>query len=384
MRATTTIVLYPLAGLFFLLCQGIYAADVGRELEGLKRRIRKERQGFVRVQRMEGSVLQGLEEIEEELDRNNKKLKLINSRLESILLDLQRKEGKVQLLSLSLRERRKFLKERVRALYKWRRGGSPLMLFNGHSVADLLRRKRYLELMLAKDQDLLENLIRESAQQEVLKKELAVKRKDLDRERKALVEVKALIRREREKKREILARLHREKKSRERALKELEQAALRLQKMMDGIGRKSLVKAVEAYPREDFASVKGRLEYPVRGRVVGGFGMTRHPEFSAKVFRKGIDIEAPQGEQISAVERGRVMFADRFSGYGKMIIIDHGGRYYTIYAHLSDLLKEVGETVRKGEAIALVGDSGSLRGSRLYFEIRKDGKALDPLPWFRK
>jgi septal ring factor EnvC (AmiA/AmiB activator) len=117
---------------------------------------------------------------------------------------------------------------------------------------------------------------------------------------------------------------------------------------------------------------------------MAAFGKVKHPEFSAELFRKGIDIEAPYGEQIRAVEGGRVIFADRFPGYGKMMVVDHGDRYYTVYAHLSELLKKNGETVRKGEPIALVGDSDSLAGARLYFEIRKDGKPLDPVPWFKK
>ena len=175
-----------------------------------------------------------------------------------------------------------------------------------------------------------------------------------------------------------------EKEIRTQALKELEQAAHRLQRMIDEIGRKSTVKSMVAYPWRGFGALRGKLDYPIEGKVVGGFGMTRHPEFSEDLFRKGIDIEAPLGEEIRTVERGRVVFADQFSGYGRMMIIDHGKRYYTIYAHLSELLKGPGETVRRGEPIALVGDSGSLEGARLYFEIRKDGKPLNPLPWFRK
>jgi septal ring factor EnvC (AmiA/AmiB activator) len=83
------------------------------------------------------------------------------------------------------------------------------------------------------------------------------------------------------------------------------------------------------------------------------------------------------------VEAGTVIFADRFSGYGKMVIVDHGQRYYTVYAHLGEILKDVGATVQKGETIASVGDSDSPKGARLYFEIRKDGKALDPVAWLR-
>ena len=377
-------IILPVVGLLLLLSQVIYGADRGKELEGIKRKIKKEKQGIIKVKKEEGSVLESLEKIEKRLEGRISRLKGINASFKAISLDLQKREREEELLSLSLRVRRRLFKKRARALYKWQRGGSPFILLNGGgSVTDLMRRKRYLELMLVKDRELVDDLHSESAEQQALKKALANKRKNLDRQKSALLKVKGSIRQERKKKRQILARLKREKKIRTRALKELEQAALRLQKMMDEIVRKPMVKPVKAYRGKGFAAVKGRLPYPVRGKVVGGFGKTSHPEFPAEVFRKGIDIEAPFGEDIKAVETGRVIFAGRFSGYGKMIIIDHGERYYTVYAHLSEILKKPGESAQKGEPIALVGDSGSLQGARLYFEIRKDGQPLDPLRWFR-
>ncbi len=377
-------ILLPVVGLLLLLSQVIYGADREKDLEGIKKKIKKEKQGIIKVKEEEGSVLQSLEKIEKRLEGQISRLKGINASFKAISLDLQKREREEELLSLSLRVRRRLFKKRARALYKWQRGGSPFILLNGGgSVTDLMRRKRYLELMLVKDRELVDNLHSESAEQQALKKALVDKRKNLDRQKSALLKVKGSIRQERKKKRQILARLKREKKIRTRALKELEQAALRLQKMMNEIVRKPMVKPVKAYRGKGFAAVKGRLPYPVRGKVVGGFGKTSHPEFPAEVFRKGIDIEAPLGEEIKAVETGRVIFAGRFSGYGKMIIIDHGERYYTVYAHLSEILKKPGESAQKGESIALVGDSGSLQGARLYFEIRKDGQPLDPLRWFR-
>jgi len=377
-------ILLPVVGLLLLLSQVIYGADREKDLEGIKRKIKKEKQGIIKVKEEEGSVLQSLEKVEKRLEGQISRLKGINASFKAISLDLQKREREEELLSLSLRVRRRLFKKRARALYKWQRGGSPFILLNGGgSVTDLMRRKRYLELMLVKDRELVDNLHSESAEQQALKKALVDKRKNLDRQKSALLKVKGSIRQERKKKRQILARLKREKKIRTRALKELEQAALRLQKMMNEIVRKPMVKPVKAYRGKGFAAVKGRLPYPVRGKVVGGFGKTSHPEFPAEVFRKGIDIEAPLGEEIKAVETGRVIFAGRFSGYGKMIIIDHGERYYTVYAHLFEILKKPGESAQKGESIALVGDSGSLQGARLYFEIRKDGQPLDPLRWFR-
>ncbi len=367
----------------FLLFSVLHAAEAEKELEGIKKKMAREKREITKVQKKEGSVLQSLEKIEEALERKNTELKRVNSRLEAILADMQKKEDEAGKIASSLKARRELLKRRARALYKWQRSGSPFVLLNGSlSVTELMQRKRYLELTLAYDQDLVKLLRGESARQEAVGKELARKRKDVDEQRRALVEIQESVRLEREKKREILSSLRREKDTHVRALKELEQAALRLQKMMDEISRKSVVQPAPA--GAGFEAMRGKLDLPVRGEVMGGFGKTRHPEFSVELFRKGIDIEAPIGEEIRAVEAGKVVFADRFSGYGRMIIVDHGQRYYSVYAHLSDLIKKTGEPVQKGEPIGLVGDSDSLAGARLYFEIRKDGKPVDPLPWFKK
>ena len=84
------------------------------------------------------------------------------------------------------------------------------------------------------------------------------------------------------------------------------------------------------------------------------------------------------------MENGQVVFVERFSGYGKMVIIDHGERYFSVCAHLSEILKKMGDKIERGETLGRVGDSDALAGSGLYFEMRKAGKSVDPLPWFRK
>jgi septal ring factor EnvC (AmiA/AmiB activator) len=375
-----------LAALAFVLhAPVVRPAAVDKELEGIKKKMEKERQGISKVQKQESSVLQRLGRIEEALDSRNKELKAVNAKLDSLSAELQKKEAEIKRLNTSLDKRKELLKKRVLALYKWQRGGSPFILLNGgSSLNDLIRQKHYLESVLAYDQQLVSSLSEESAKQQALKAELAQKKKDIDGQRNSLVGIKESIRVEREKKKEVLVSLRQEKEARTRALKELEQAAQRLQKMMDEISRRALAPGKEPSAGAGLEAMRGKLDYPVRGAVMGSFGKVKHPEFSGELFRKGIDIEAPYGEEIKAVDAGKVVFADRFSGYGKMMIIDHGQRYYTVYAHLSELLKKNGESVRRGEPIALVGDSDSLAGARLYFEIRKDGKPVDPLPWFKR
>jgi murein hydrolase activator len=100
-------------------------------------------------------------------------------------------------------------------------------------------------------------------------------------------------------------------------------------------------------------------------------------------FNRGIEITAPQGRDIVAVAEGTAIYADWFKGYGRLVILDHGSGYFTLYAHASDILIKTGDAVSGGQVIAKVGDSGSLEGPQLYFELRHKGKPQDPLTWLR-
>ena len=259
---------WVLPALMICLWSQVQGAEVEKQLEGIKKKIARERQGISKVQKKEGSVLKDLRKVEEALDKKDRELKQINGRLEAVVGDLQRKEEEAQKTTSSLQTRRELLRTRVKALYKWQRGGSPFVLLNGgFSVAELMQRKRYLEITLAYDQQLVAALGRESIQLEALKEELVKKREEVDRERGRLVEVKEAIRLQREKKKLVLASLRREKEVRVRALEELEQAAHRLQKMMDEISRKAMAKTGEVPGQVNFETMRGKLEYPVRGEV---------------------------------------------------------------------------------------------------------------------
>jgi septal ring factor EnvC (AmiA/AmiB activator) len=362
------------------------AATVSRkDLEGITKKIEKERQGINQVRKREGSALQALGKIEKDLEKKTGDLKVANAKFASILSEMRQKEIEAQRLRLSLDRRRELLAKRAEALYRWHRGGGPsVFLDDDVPLAVLLQRKHYLEATVFFDRELVQKLSDEATYQENIRRDLAEKRDELDKQKHTLASIQGSVRKDAEKKRQLLASLRQEKDARLRTLKELEQAALRLQKMIDEMSRRAVVKAPEFPAGQGFEGMKGKLEWPVRGQVSSAFGKSKHPEFSAEVFRKGIDIEAPIGEEIRAVEKGRVVFAERFSGYGKMVIIDHGGRYFSVYAHLSEILTKIGDGVKRGETLGRVGDSESLAGSRLYFEMRKDGKSIDPLPWFRK
>jgi septal ring factor EnvC (AmiA/AmiB activator) len=136
-------------------------------------------------------------------------------------------------------------------------------------------------------------------------------------------------------------------------------------------------------PDKGFGSQRGRLMMPAKGEIVGAFGRHKHPEFNAYTVSNGISIAASAGTDIRSVYAGQVIFADYFKGYGNMVIIDHGGGYFSLYAHAAKIMKKVGTQVARNEVVATVGDSDSPRGSMLYFEIRYQGKPVDPSAWVR-
>ena len=128
---------------------------------------------------------------------------------------------------------------------------------------------------------------------------------------------------------------------------------------------------------------RGSLPWPVRGEVISNFGFDTHPRFGTKVPNKGIDIAAPKGTPIHAVAGGIAEFVDWLSGYGRCVIVNHGMGYYTLYAHCSRVLVAKGAQIESGQKIAEVGDTDSIRGSCLHFEVRHRAEAYDPKGWLR-
>ena len=382
-------ILISCVALFLAIPGPARAAQSNRDLEGIRKKIENEKKSLSQLQVKEGSVLQTLSKIQTDLEKRRKELSLATTKLASLADELRAQESEAERLGDSIAARRDILQKRAAALYRWQKGGSPLMIFNGAmSLGSFLHRRKYLSTAISFDRELLANLQEESQHQEILRERLARKQVELSEQKKTLSLAQASVRQEAEKEKLLLASLRREKTTRLRALREMEAAAQRLEKMMDEIARRAMIKPKQPPSAPStgvgLEALRGKLDWPVHGSVSAPFGKYKHPEFAGEIFRKGIDIDAPIGEEIRAVEKGTVVYADRFSGYGKMVIVDHGERYYTIYGHLSEIIKKSGDEVRRGEVVGRAGDSDSLAGSKLYFEMRKDGRSLDPVPWFKK
>jgi len=196
----------------------------------------------------------------------------------------------------------------------------------------------------------------------------------------------------------LLARVKDERVYHDRMVGELSEAARRLEAFIRDLQEKqrraAAAKAVppkgarpapppNGVPGTGFAALRGRLVWPAEGRIVGEFGAQVNPRFGTKTFRNGIDIDVAEGTSVVAVASGQVLYTGWFRGYGNLIIVDHGGEYYTLYAHVADMRVNEGDEVRQGQTIGTVGDTGSLQGPRLYFEVRHSGKPQDPSQWLR-
>ena len=196
---------------------------------------------------------------------------------------------------------------------------------------------------------------------------------------------------------DLLAVLSREASQKHKTLSELKQDERRLSELVERLNRQ-LAQKKPAVPEKfsgttilrndqlpsttalnnSFASMKGKLRLPVRGELVNRFGS---PQERKEIKWNGLFIRAASGNEVKAIADGQVIFAEWIRGFGNFIILDHGNHYMSLYGHNDALVKRVGEKVRGGDTIAVVGNSGGNSQSGLYFELRYKGKPFDPLTW---
>jgi septal ring factor EnvC (AmiA/AmiB activator) len=182
---------------------------------------------------------------------------------------------------------------------------------------------------------------------------------------------------ERRERRRVLAKVALEVRKSRREIKVLRADEARLARLVEELGR---VVAARVESGGAFSMLRGRLSLPVRGELTGRFGA---PRGSAGTEAKGVFIRAPEGQPVRAVASGQVVYADWMRGFGNLLILDHGEAYLSIYANNEALLKQVGDVVAPGEAIATTGASGGNEETGLYFELRHLGRAFDPLRWVK-
>lgn len=384
---------FPLVFLLALCMSGssVFGADKAadkKELQRIEREMREKKKELKGADRKERSILTELEKIDRDIQAGSAELAGQQERLrasEAALRELELNNTAInqELAALKLRYSR-----RIRALYKMNRGGYAVAILSPDGPGRTLKRIKYLGMIAGRDQAVIGEydsaLMRFAARQA----ELARKKGDILSHQRAVETKKAVREGQRRKKAGILARVRQEKGLYEQSLRELEQASAGLWAMIKKDEReKKAAKAISPASRlhdETADRDRRRLPWPLEGQVLTRFGMQRHPQFGTMMHRRGIEIQAHEGQSVRAVQGGQVAYADWHKGYGKLMILDHGSGFYTLYGNLSRLDLSKGDRVAGGQALGLAGETGSLKGPKLYFEIRRNGEARDPLQWLAK
>ncbi|MDH3775362.1 MAG: peptidoglycan DD-metalloendopeptidase family protein, partial [Deltaproteobacteria bacterium] len=180
----------------------------------------------------------------------------------------------------------------------------------------------------------------------------------------------------------LLQDIHNQEEMYQNYVTELAAVSRELKNKIEELQRKTGRSKARIQPQGGFASKEGALPYPVQGKIMSRFGPKQHKKFGTKIRSNGIEIATEPLSPVVAVYGGQVLYSEWVKGYGKVIIIDHGDKYYTLTAHLAEVLKQTGATVESGEIIGYAGYSPiEQSGGKVYFEIRHLGKAINPEAW---
>jgi septal ring factor EnvC (AmiA/AmiB activator) len=289
---------------------------------------------------------------------------------------LKKLEQRQQTLAREKAEQIDWLVRTVRASYMSGRQETVKLLLNQEQpdrIARLLRYQEYFREartervhILNKDLDQLREV---SIKVNRTRDELAQRRRNLEQRSRELEQAK----RNRE---SALAKMDRELGRDRQTLAELREDEKRLEKLLQDMARS--LSDIPARPGgKPFADLTGKLPWPVSGTMQVGFGQRRE----GALRWNGVVLNAPSGDPVRAIHGGRVVYADWLRGYGLLTILDHGDGYLSLYGYNQSLLRDVGEWVSTGEVLALAGNSGGRSETGVYFEIRRQGKPVDPDRW---
>jgi len=276
---------------------------------------------------------------------------------------------------------RRAMTARVVALYKAGSVGPVRALFTASGPRELLARIYALQNLLERDAALVSRYHREGERLARAREAALAAAAERDRAAVLLTAGSRELGLERASKRDLLRQVQTDRVREQAALQELHAAAQELEATLDGLGENGTAVHPGAAPAVPFASLRGRLPAPVAAPLAQRFGRVVDAEFRTETFRKGVDFAAQLGQPVHAVADGEVRYAGWFRGYGKLVIVDQGEQYFTVAGHLDDIQVQIGQPVRAGDVIGTAGETGSLGGALLYFEIRRGSEALDPSDW---
>lgn len=346
--------------------------SVDRKLQEVREALSEKRRALVATRARERRILAELERIERAREDLGREREGLAARLQSVRAEERRTQERLIAAEARLRESRERLAKRLRDFYRTGRAGYVDVLLGARTVPEFLNRFRFLSRIVRADLALLHRTRRAYEAWRDLRAELAARRREMENLAQTLAARDQALRELGRSKRMLLDRVSRKRALYERAVAELEEDSRRLEALIRRLQGSSATTRISL-------RIQAGLAWPARGPVVSGFGLRLHPLFRIRRMHTGVDIAAPWGSPVHAAAPGRVIYTGWFGGYGKIVLVDHGGGVSTLYGHLSAILVSPGQWVPVGGLLGRVGSTGYTTGSHLHFEVRIAGRPVDPL-----
>jgi len=374
---------------FLLVAPAVGLAQTPKEteqLDALRAKIERLRQDISATEESRAEARDQLRESERAISDANRALRALGARRNAAGARLKSLAQEGQALEAEIASRQQILGRWLSLLYLNGERSYLRLLLSGGNPGSVARELHYYGYISRAQATFIKELRASLARQ----RELELLAREASREFAAVEsaqrrERSALLRQQNER-RKVVTRISAQLREQRRQVKYFERDESRLSRLVEELSK---VLATTALPRNErvpeagaaeglFERMKGKLRLPIRGELTNRFGAQRS---SGGPTWKGLFIRSAAGQEVRAVASGRVVFSDWLRGFGNLLIIDHGQGYLTIYGNNESVLKQVGDAVRGGDAVATVGASGGNMESGLYFEIRHKGKPFDPMRW---
>jgi septal ring factor EnvC (AmiA/AmiB activator) len=354
-----------------------------KKLEQIQKEIAEKKKASQKTARQEKAVKTEMKELESKLTAQKTKIRSMNLQLGKMGTEIRNVQEGVHLLENRMDTRkddiRIFLRRAgITASASTSTGFPPVPRSD---TIDRMAEEFYFRKLALTGYETWADMASKKGETENHLSQLKGKYKGLSRNQIALLRQKNEAERAGEQKKIMLTRIQNKRADYEASIKGLQKASARVQDLLSSY-EKSRKSSVET----GFAREKGHLPWPMDGDVVTGFGSQKDPDFGIVVERKGIEIAAVVEKNVHAVHDGIVVYADFLKGHGSTVILDHGGKYYSIYAHATQILVSKGSSVKEGQVIARVTLPDSVREeseATLYFEIRHGAGPENPLAWLK-
>jgi len=365
----------------------LLAVALATSLPELRERLADERAAAQKLAGREATVLGRLAELERQIEVESRALRAAQARLRAAAQRLSIAEDRSQKTQATLATASDAVAPRVVARYRLGREGYVRFLLGSTGIADLFRRRRLFNLLLESDLQAITLLRTQADASKAARDELLAAHTEQDQSVNQEAERRASLQEKLDQQRTLLTSVQRERAVHEETVRELEEAEKQLSRKLAEIRRSHpALSSPEILLKASIRRARGKLPFPVDGggRIEAHFGRAVDPRFGTVTLQTGIDVRAPTGTPVRAVWDGKIAHAGWFRGFGNLLIVDHGGGVFSLMAHLDQLQKALGDAVRAGEQVGTVGETGSLKGPYLYFELRDGQKPLDPELWLSR